>query len=182
MSGTALTTVSPSSVRIKRRVVCVAGCCGPKFKVHRNSWSTASSVEISRSVAMSTLSTGDDREVMAFAAAAQGVILAERVAGVFLWHQDAAQIRMALKHNAVQIVDFAFHPVRPFPQWKNGGDGQIRLIHECLDDDALAVVRVEQDVPQAEAIASIRILQVIGGAQLRKLIEAALVLEQRHRG
>ena len=37
MSGTHLTTVSPSRVRISRRVVWVAGCCGPKFRVYRYS-------------------------------------------------------------------------------------------------------------------------------------------------
>jgi hypothetical protein len=33
MSGTALMTFSPSSVNNSRNVVCVAGCCGPKFSV-----------------------------------------------------------------------------------------------------------------------------------------------------
>ena len=35
MSGIALTTRSPSSFNTSRNVVCVAGCCGPKFKVHK---------------------------------------------------------------------------------------------------------------------------------------------------
>src|SRR3954451_19594532 len=42
MSGTALTTVSPSSVKRMRRVVCVAGCCGPKLSVQRYSLSVES--------------------------------------------------------------------------------------------------------------------------------------------
>ena len=33
MSGVALTIRSPSSSRISRKVVCVAGCCGPKLSV-----------------------------------------------------------------------------------------------------------------------------------------------------
>src|SRR5438552_4109518 len=39
MSGTALTTVSPSRVRMRRRVVWVAGCWGPKLRVQRYSLS-----------------------------------------------------------------------------------------------------------------------------------------------
>ena len=35
MSGMASTTRSPSSFSTSRNVVCVAGCCGPKFIVHR---------------------------------------------------------------------------------------------------------------------------------------------------
>src|SRR5579871_2933999 len=42
MSGTALTTVSPSRVKMRRSVVCVAGCCGPKLSVHRYSCSAPS--------------------------------------------------------------------------------------------------------------------------------------------
>src|SRR3989304_4686115 len=35
MSGMASTTRSPSSFSTRWMVVCVAGCCGPKFRVHR---------------------------------------------------------------------------------------------------------------------------------------------------
>src|SRR5947208_13307617 len=98
MSGTALTTVSPSSVRIRRSVVWVAGCCGPKFSVQRYSLSTPSGGPItSLSVRgmrrapgeprgaggspapRSTLGPRDKGEVVALALAAQRVVLAQRV-------------------------------------------------------------------------------------------------------
>src|SRR5436309_8251411 len=102
MSTTDLTTVSPSRVRIRRRVVCVAGCCGPKLSVQRYSLSAPSGAATWASSngilgplggpAPSTFGAGDRDEVVALAAAPQRVILAQREAGELLRHQDAPQI------------------------------------------------------------------------------------------
>src|SRR4051812_45357068 len=106
MSGMALRTVSPSRVRIRRKVVCVAGCWGPKLSVQRYSFSVvvaraAASRDSSMAsasfrgmttlraargladaarpqAAYSALRPRDDREIMAFPASVQGVILAHR--------------------------------------------------------------------------------------------------------
>src|SRR6266545_7517210 len=97
-------TVSPSSVRISRSVVCVAGCCGPKLSVQWYSRSAPSATSIRSSGTVFplgvlsrkrlTLRPGDDREVVAFAAAAERVVLAQRERGELLRHQDAAQVRV----------------------------------------------------------------------------------------
>src|SRR3990172_2286493 len=47
MCGTASTTRSPSKVSTSRSVVCVAGCCGPKFKVYKYSRSVESAGSVS---------------------------------------------------------------------------------------------------------------------------------------
>ena len=52
MSGMASATRSPSSFSTRRNVVWVAGCCGPKFIVHKYgcppswAWSSASSESV----------------------------------------------------------------------------------------------------------------------------------------
>src|SRR5262245_11056746 len=144
MSGTALTTISPSRVRIRRRVVCVAGCCGPKLSVQRYSLSYPSGGAMASascsgmtalregpstryqgqrtafsSLVLTTWSlafgAGDDREVVALAVAAHRVVLAQRVSGELVRHQDAAQVGMALEDDAVHVVDLALHPVGALP-------------------------------------------------------------------
>src|SRR5262249_11003430 len=117
MSGTALTTVSPSRVRMRRSVVCVAGCCGPKFSVHRYSLSSPAGAAVwSSSPGTLALRGGDDGEVVPLAVAAQRVVLAQRVAGELLRQEDAAQVGVALEDDAVHVVDLALEPVGPPPQ------------------------------------------------------------------
>src|SRR5712691_6525275 len=124
MSGTALTTVSPSRVRMRRSVVCVAGCCGPKLSVQRYSLSVPSRAPASIiSTGMTILVTDesalrprDHRQVVAFAAAAQRVVLPQGEGGELLRHQDAAQVRVAVELDAEHVVDLALHPVGAFPQ------------------------------------------------------------------
>src|SRR5256885_488794 len=110
MSGTALTTVSPSSVRMRRNVVWVAGCCGPKLSVHRYSFSGASSRGVCKSRGMLALRPRQHRKIMPFAAAAERVILAQWKARVFIRHENAAQVRMAGETDAVHVINFALHP------------------------------------------------------------------------
>src|SRR5437762_1229960 len=121
MSGMALTTVSPSRVRISRSVVCVAGCCGPKLSVQRYSVSarsTGTSTACSSGMgppSCSTFRPRNHREVMAFAAATHWIILTQREARVLLGHEDAAQIGMAFEDDAVHVIDLALHPVGTSP-------------------------------------------------------------------
>src|SRR5438445_2644660 len=132
MSGTALTMVSPSSVRIRRSVVCVAGCCGPKFSVQRYSRSTPGSAAASmasngmnhqsftaesaenfdppfclRSLQL-TVRPRNRREIVPFSPAAQRVVLAQRECRELLRHQNPPQIGMAVENDAEHVVDLAF--------------------------------------------------------------------------
>src|SRR5947199_8502228 len=101
MSGTALTMVSPSRVRMRRRVVCVAGCWGPKLRVQRKSFSapsggavaSASWSGMAASVGVgSALGPGQGGAVVPLAVARQWVVLAEREARRLLVSQDAPQV------------------------------------------------------------------------------------------
>src|SRR5579884_3139658 len=180
MSGTALTMVSPSSVRMMRSVVCVAGCCGPKFRVQRASRSASSgSLSSSSRGIVHSLVPGpwslvpgqqrpgtrdqgpgtllafrprDHREVMSLASAAQGGLLAQREGGNLWRHQEAAQVRMAIEDDAVHVIDFAFQPVGAAPKRKRRRNGQVRLIQIRLDDHPLAGGGVEQTVDHTEAV------------------------------
>src|SRR5579864_1862997 len=122
MSGTARRIFSPSSVRIRRNVVCVAGCCGPKFSVYKYSLSTSFSA--SRDSACSrgmihlgrprdfrpwalALRTRNGREVMPLAQPAERVILSQWERRKFFRQQDSPQVWMTFKHDAVHVEHFA---------------------------------------------------------------------------
>src|SRR5262249_5004828 len=176
MSGTARITVSPSSVRMRRSVVCVAGCCGPKFRVHRYSPSAPSggAMASTNSRGMDTLpcnhqaaTTKDtkstkrrrvfiflvffvsfvvaawwfltfrsrqDREVVALAAAAHRIVLAQREGCELVRHQDAAQVGVAVEDDAIHVVDFTLHPVGAAPQRVDRGQFRVRVINKRLHD------------------------------------------------
>src|SRR5262245_52069570 len=182
MSGTALTTISPSRLRTRRRVVCVAGCCGPKLSVQRYSLSNPSGGAMasarcsgmtalregpstkyqgrkccSLSLVLSTWSltfgAGDDREVVALAVAAHRVVLAHRVSGKLFRHQDAAQVGVALEDDAVHVVDLALHPVGAFPQRRDRRQPRVGVVDPRLDDQLVSGGDVGQHVPDAVAVA-----------------------------
>src|SRR5690349_20930325 len=48
---------------------------------------------------------GDDREVVPFPAAPEGVVLAQRVGRELFRHQDAAQVRVPLEDDPVHVKD-----------------------------------------------------------------------------
>ena len=68
-----------------------------------------------------TLRACDDREVVAFASAAEGVIFAERVFGELVGHQDAAEVGVAGTRDAEHVEGLAFHPVGSLPCWLSLG-------------------------------------------------------------
>src|SRR5438128_529393 len=115
---------------------------------------------------------------MPFAAAAERVVLAQWKAGEFLGHENAPQVGMPGKANAIHIEDLALHPVGAFPEREDRGDGWIGVVDVGLDDEALAGSRVHQDVPNAKAIARAGVAEVVGCAELGELIEACFVPEK----
>src|SRR5262245_20019123 len=209
MSGTALTTVSPSSVRIRRSVVCVAGCCGPKLSVQRYSlssvclaslWISSNGIACSisdcrfqiaeikfeicnlKSEIWSAFRPRDDREVMAFAASAQRVVLAERKTRELLGHQDTAQVRMSFENDAVHVVDLALEPIRRLPQLERRRQAGARFVHEGLHEDALARCRVHEAIHDAEAVLRVRVFHIVDGGHFEEHIETALFLEAFQHG
>src|SRR6185437_10485066 len=139
MSGTALTMVSPSSVSTRRRVVCVAGCCGPKLRVYRNSWSApAMSLGTSCSTGISTFRTRDGLEVVAFAITAERVVFSQRKCGEFARHQDAAQVRVAVEADAEHVEHLALHPIGPLPQRHHRRQFGFRVVGEGANEEPLA--------------------------------------------
>src|SRR5947209_3530151 len=132
MSGTAFTTRSPSRVRIRRSVVCVAGCCGPKLSVQRNS--LPAPLRAASSAYGSATSSGigsafrpsEVREVMSLAVTATRIVLPQRVADEALRHQNPPQVRMAGELNAVKVIDLALHPVGAAPERESARHRQVR--------------------------------------------------------
>src|SRR5690349_251659 len=143
MSGTALTTFSPSSVRISRSVVCVAGCCGPKFSVHRYSLSGDSVAERSETsngmadfsgqLEPSACGAGDDRKVVSFAAAAQRIIFAQRKCLELFGHENAPQVGVTFEANPEHVVDFPLEPIRGAPKRDGGRQRRVGIVDERFD-------------------------------------------------
>src|SRR6185437_2146609 len=178
MSGTALTMVSPSSVSTRRRVVCVAGCCGPKLRVYRNSWSApAMSLGTSCSTGISTFRTRDGLEVVAFAITAERVVFSQRKRGEFARHQDAAQVRVAVEADSEHVEHLSFHPVGPLPEtdhrWKFG----LRVVGERPDENSFARRRGNERVDHAVTIGGIRVIEIVDPGNVAQEIEAALDLQ-----
>src|SRR5580704_2182620 len=100
---------------MRRRVVWVAGCCGPKLSVQWNSFRSApisgSSTKLAGMVmapalggeSLSGFVASEAREVMPLAPASEGVILPERERGEFLGHQDPAEVGVTLELDTVHV-------------------------------------------------------------------------------
>ena len=87
---------------------------------------------------------------------------------------------MAVEDDAEHVEDFALHPVGPVPERERRRQRRVGVVDERLDEQPLAGGRVQQDVPDAETILRVGIVQVIGRRQLGEHVEAALVLEALH--
>src|SRR5271166_736060 len=120
MSGTALTTFSPSSSRSTRSTPCVDGCCGPMLRT----------IVFVVPTAVSTVVMGSQSAERNLALALRRKITAERKTFKAIGQEDAAQIRMAGKLDAEEVKNLAFQPVGAGP------DGFQRIHHGMLDADA----------------------------------------------
>src|SRR5207247_5278772 len=86
----------------------------------------------------SAFRAGDDREVMAFAASAQRIVLAQRKTRELVRHQDAAQVRVSLEDNAVHVVDFTLEPVPRLPELERRRQTGVGFIDEGPDANTFA--------------------------------------------
>src|SRR5271166_4624519 len=98
MSGTALTTFSPSSSSSRRSTPCVDGCCGPMLRTMRCGpglgGSSATAVTDTPGMAGSLILNPRPRD---------GIILAQRVPFPIVRHHDAAQVRMVQEVDAEEV-------------------------------------------------------------------------------
>ena len=112
---------------------------------------------------------------MPLAAAAQRIVLPERIGGEFLGHQDPPQVGMPGESDAEHVKNLALHPVGPRPERDGRGERRIGVVDARLDDQALERVEVPQDVVDLEPRPGpAGIAQVVGRPQLGEQIEAAL--------
>src|SRR5271157_2025831 len=155
MSGTALTTFSPSSSRSTRSTPWVEGCCGPMLRtIVLVVPSAVSTVVMGSQSAKRNLvpfqpnrprnANADPGQVAsnranghllhrvgtALAFALRRKIAAERRTFKALWQEDAAQVRVAGKLDAEEIKNLAFEPIGAGP------DRLKRIHHGMLDADA----------------------------------------------
>src|SRR5665213_4634869 len=105
MSGTALTMISPSTVRPTRRTPCVDGCCGPRLM---NIWSVLRRPTVSLS--------GWTGASYIVAVLDVGVIFAQGMSLQEIGGQDLGQVRMAFVGHAEEVEDLAILPVRGLEQ------------------------------------------------------------------
>ena len=91
------------------------------------------------------------REVVPFAAAAQGIILPQRIGGELLGHQDPPQVGMPVESDAEHIKNFALHPVGPRPERDGRGERRIGVVRRrTLTTRHSAVIEVPEDVMDLE--------------------------------
>ncbi len=115
---------------------------------------------------------------MPFAAAAQRVVLAERISGELVRHEDAPQIGVAAKSNAIHVENLSLHPVRPRPDWDGGGEGRIGVVHPALDHQSPGGIEVLENVVHLETGSRPPgVSQIVRRSQFGKELEAALALE-----
>src|SRR5262249_3781877 len=109
-------------------------------------------------IVVAHLNVAREREVFAQWVALESVV-----------SQDAAQIRVAGKQDAVHVVSLPFIPVGGREQIDDAwhGGGRVRL---ALDSQALVLARGEQVIDHVEAL---RALGIVDAAHIDKLLELA---------
>src|SRR4029077_5560879 len=122
MSGTALTTVSPSSSSRMRSTPCVDGCCGPMFRTIV----LAAPVAVSTVVVMVLFLQPWQVSCRNVAEALDRIITPQGMAFPLFRQQNAAQIGVIVELNAHEVEDFPLQPASAEP---NGNERiYIRMI------------------------------------------------------
>ena len=188
MSGMASTTRSPSSFSTSRSVVCVAGCCGPKFKrpqvvarfgvrPDRSSVLAAASGMIGSRSIMVRLSRrrGATRENCA---ARRGLAADSPCAAGWAVNSSGSRIRRRSGWPAKRMPNMS-HTSRSSqlaPSHSGTAEGTVGSgsFDERAHRDPLVRLGVGQQIDQAEAILGAAIVQVIDAGDVDQQIEAAL--------
>src|SRR5208282_1991345 len=122
MSGTALTTFSPSSSRSTRSTPWVEGCCGPMLRT----------IVLVAPTAVSTVVMESQSAERNLTFALRREITPERRTFKALGQEDAAQVRVASELDAKEVENLSLEPIGPGP------DGLQRIHHGMLGADASA--------------------------------------------
>lgn len=117
-------------------------------------------------------------EVVSFAPAAEGVILAERESLEGIGHENAPEVGVALEDDSEHVVDFAFHPVCAFPERDCGGNDEVWFIEITADDEFQAGDGVCEGVDHAEAVACSAEVEVVHAGEIDEKIESAVIFEE----
>ena len=96
------------------------------------------------------------------------VVLALRMAFPVLWHQQAAQVRMAVENDAEHVPHFPLEPPRGRPHALHGGHGA-RVGHTHFEAQPQAVWHRQEVIDHLEARVP---RQVVGGGHLDEHVEA----------
>src|ERR1051326_8214602 len=121
MSGTVLTTVSPSRVTISRSTPCVEGCCGPMLMVMVSTRLVSPTLTLS--VMWSSVCSPSCIACILGRLLARFLVVA-RGAGPVLWHNQTTEVRVPGKGDTKEIVDLALVPVGSGPDSADGGNGR----------------------------------------------------------
>src|SRR6185312_14576259 len=106
--------------RIDANASSAGGCSSRIAKLHI-AWEVRSRKRFSGALA------GDNLIVLAFADAAEWVILAKGIAAEPVPSEDAAEVGVADEHDSVHVVNFAFHPFGPGPHAGDTVDHESRV-------------------------------------------------------
>src|SRR5437667_211044 len=129
MSGSASFMISPSARTTKRSTPCVDGCCGPMLRVMSSVASppftsrvTSTSNPDNPPILPSGLQQAFPRRRDAMVLLRLDEVLAQRMAGPVLWHEQAAEIGVPLEHDAEKVERLALLPVGVAPHRRYGDD------------------------------------------------------------
>src|SRR5690348_10642363 len=169
MCGSALVMISPSISSTRRSTPCAAGCCGPKFMVrfwisgifgdlleglvvarvmadharHQHAWRNAH-----RLVHHPLLL----RVVAHFHVAGQREILAERMPHEAVIGEDAAQVRVAVEEDAVEVEGLPLEPGGGSPDGdQRGHHGRLAALAVDPQADALVAAHGQEVIDHREA-------------------------------
>jgi hypothetical protein len=112
---------------------------------------------------------------VAFAAALERIVFAERVGGEFLGHHEAAEVGMALEADAEQIPDFALEPVRALPERHDARHHGIGVVDEHADGEPLVRGGVPEQIHKAVAVLRALVVEIVDTRDVDEQVEAELL-------
>jgi hypothetical protein len=123
--------------------------------------------------------SGDDGKIVAFAAALQWVVFAERVSGEFFGHDEAAEIGVAREADPKEIPDLALQPVGPLPERHHALYRRFRIVDEDADGEPLVRGDVGEEIHQSVAVLRGGIVEVVDAGDIDQQVEAASLQERQ---
>src|SRR5262245_32425449 len=188
-SGIALFMTSPSARTTKRSTPCVEGCCGPMLRVMSSVTTPPPFCDrsISTSKPMSpiaaplylqqALTRGRDAVVLL----RLDEVLAQRMPGPVLRHEQPAKVRMSCEAHAQEIEALALLPVRVRPDGGHGRHDGIVTQRVHLEHDPVAMTVREQVVDHLD----VSRLRIVDAREVGEAVEShprIVAQEERHLG